>query len=146
MEPLFDKIDNWFKDLKEYAEQSPNEFLKNMEYILDSSFFEEVYEKLDSVRSSLEDTREQAEEKLKPGFCVEKFKKLINFVDIVYLEGTYIRADGTEENLFLNASGKIRPPVNTFKPDDTFKIKSVEGLLVGTQIYSEEILHMLDKL
>lgn len=145
MNPLFDKINDWFEDLKELAENSPKEFLKNMEYILDSSCFEEIYEKLDTVRSSLDDLREEVEAKVAPEFPVEKFHKLIKIVEITDLKGKYVR-DGFEEDLFLNQKHKIRPPVNTHQVGDVFQIEEVEALLGSTVLDKEAVLKLLEKL
>ncbi|MBS3974543.1 MAG: hypothetical protein KGZ89_06745 [Actinobacteria bacterium] len=146
MNPLFDKINDWFEDLKEYAENSPKEFLKDMEYILDSSFFEEVYEKLDTVRSSLDDLREEVEAKMVPEFPVEKLHKLINLVEITNLKGKYVRQFAFQESLFLNEKNKIRPPVNTHQVGDVFQIEEVEALLGTTVLDKEAVLKLLEKL
>lgn len=146
MQPLFDKINDWFGDLKEYAENSPKDFLKNMEYILDSSFFEEVYEKLDTVRSSLDDLREEVEAKMTPEFPVEKLHKLINLVEITNLKGKYVRQFAFQENLFLNEKNKIRPPVNTHQVGDVFQLDEVEALLGTTVLDKEAVLKLLEKL
>lgn len=145
MNPLFDKINDWFEDLKELAENSPKEFLKSMEYILDSSCFEEIYEKLDTVRSSLDDLREEVEAKVAPEFPVEKLHKLIKIVEITDLKGKYVR-DGFEEDLFLNHKDKIRPPVNTHQVGDVFQIEEVEALLGSTVLDKEAVLKLLEKL
>lgn len=146
MSPLFDRINDWFEDLKEYAENSPKEFLKDMEYILDSSFFEEVYEKLDTVRSSLDDLREEVEAKVAPEFPVEKLHKLIKIVEITDLKGKYVRDGFVEEDLFLNHKDKIRPPVNTHQLGDVFQIEEVEALLGSTVLDKEAVLKLLEKL
>lgn len=146
MSPLFDRINDWFEDLKEYAENSPKEFLKDMEYILDSSFFEEVYEKLDTVRSSLDDLREEVEAKVAPEFPVEKLRKLIKIVEITDLKGKYVRDGFVEEDLFLNHKDKIRPPVNTHQLGDVFQIEEVEALLGSTVLDKEAVLKLLEKL
>lgn len=142
---LFDRIDNWFKDFKDVAECTPKEFLKDMEYILDSSFFEEVYEKLDTVRSSLDDLREEVEAKVASEFPVEKLHKLIKIVEITDLKGKYVR-DRFEEDLFLNHKDKIRPPVNTHQVGDVFQIEEVEALLGSTVLDKEAVLKLLEKL
>lgn len=146
MSPLFDRINDWFEDLKEYAENSPKEFLKDMEYILDSGFFEEVYEKLDTVRSSLDDLREEVEAKVAPEFPVEKLRKLIKIVEITDLKGKYVRDGFVEEDLFLNHKDKIRPPVNTHQLGDVFQIEEVEALLGSTVLDKEAVLKLLEKL
>lgn len=145
MSPLFDKVNDWFEDLKELAENSPKEFLKDMEYILDSSFFEEVYEKLDTVRSSLDDLREEIEANMLPEFPVEKLHKLIDLVGVTELKGKYIR-NGYEEDLFLNHSDKIRPPVNTHQVGDVFQIEEIEALLGAITLDKEAVLKLLEKL
>lgn len=145
MQPLFDKINDWYEDLKEYAENSPKEFLKDMEYILDSGFFEEVYEKLDTVRSCLDDLREEVEAKVAPKFPIEQLHKLIKVVEVTDLKGKYVR-NGFEEDLFLNRQDKIRPPVNTHQVGDVFQIDEVEALLGTTVLDKEAVLKLLEKL
>lgn len=136
----------WKQDWEKHAEEDPTAFLSDMENILDSSFFEEIDLELDEIRDSLEQLRADVESKIKPKFGVEKLHKLIKLVNITVLDGEYYRQGEHPETLFLNASGKIRPPVNTHQPGDTFNVESISGALGGQELDYPAMVELLKKL
>ena len=75
-------------------------------------------------------------------FTVDQLQTLASSVKITHLKGEYFR-DGKSEPLLLNGSGKIRPPMNTQLPTDTFSIDEVEGTLAGISLDKEAILTLL---
>lgn len=75
-------------------------------------------------------------------FTAQQLEILSASVKITHLVGEYYR-DGKSEPLFLNGSGKIRPPMNTQLPTDTFSVDEVEGTLAGIALDKEAILTLL---
>lgn len=75
-------------------------------------------------------------------FTAQQLEILSASVKITHLVGEYYR-DGKSELLFLNGSGKIRPPMNTQLPTDTFSVDEVEGTLAGIALDKEAILTLL---
>lgn len=99
-----------------------------------------IHTYVDDVISELEKIKDETSKV--ESFTAEKLEILSSSVKITHLKGEYSR-DGKSEPLFLNGSGKIRPPMNTQLPTDTFSIDEVEGTLAGISLDKEAILTLL---
>ncbi|BBK09214.1 hypothetical protein [Klebsiella phage 05F01] len=99
-----------------------------------------IHTYVDDVIAELEKIKDEVSKVEK--FTSEQLEILSASVKITKLVGEYYR-DGKSEPLFLNGSGKIRPPMNTQLPTDTFSIDEVEGTLAGISLDKEAILTLL---